>query len=74
MTKITKVQLKAIAVAQGHLEVGNMTAFWSSIGSLCRAASSENQENALLNLAQAMVEGYRFDFRGRMHRTSEAAQ
>ena len=74
MTKITKAQFKAIGVAQGHLDVGNPPAFWRIIGSLCRGASSQNQEDALLNLAQAMVGGYRLDFRGRMHRTSEAAR
>jgi tryptophan 2,3-dioxygenase len=74
MTKMTKVQLKALQVAQGHIDAGNLPAFYSSVGHLARAASSQNQENALLNLAEAMVGGYRFDFRGRLVRTAEAAQ
>jgi len=74
MTKMTKVQLKALQVAQGHIDAGNLPAFHRSIGSLARAASSQNQEDALLNLAQAMVGGYRIDFRGRVILTSEAVQ
>ena len=74
MTKITKVQYKAFAVAQGHIDAGNLPAFHRIIGSLARSASSQRQEDALLELAQAMVMGYRIDFRGRVILTSEAVQ
>ena len=74
MTKMTKVQLKALQVAQGHIDAGNLPAFHRSIGSLARSASSERQENAILELAQAMLRGYRLDWRGRLARTAEAAQ
>lgn len=80
---ITKAQLKALHVAQGHLNAGNLESFYSSVGHLARAASSQKQQDAILDLGQALVTGYRFDFRGRLHwidsrgrrvLTSEAAQ
>ena len=73
MTKMTKAQYKAFGVAQGHIDAGNLPAFHRSIGALCRAASSQNQEDCMLDLAQAMVRGYRLDFRGRLRLTSEAS-
>jgi hypothetical protein len=73
MTKMTKAQYKAFGVAQGHIAAGNLPAFYRSIGGLCRAASSQHQEDCMLDLAQAMVGGYRLDFRGRLRLTSGAS-
>jgi hypothetical protein len=55
MTKITIVQLKAIAVAVGHLEVGNGRAFWRIIGSQCRGAANEDQEQRILQMADVLI-------------------
>ena len=58
MTKITRVQLKAIAVATGHLEVGNGRAFWRIIGGQCRSAADEDQEQRILQLADQMIRSF----------------
>ena len=58
MTKITRVQLKAISVAAGHLEVGNGRAFWRIIGGQCRSAADEDQEQRILQLADQMIRSF----------------